>query len=174
VDKADQGPHPLAVAITGSFPSAFADQADKKEEAAKPGEEKKEEDKKEERLIKHSPPDARLVVVGSSSFVSDELLEISSQVGSDYVVNNVELVLNMVDWAVADTDLLTIRSRGSHTRILEIEEGARGKWEWANYGIMALALGAVVALTIFRQRAQEPIALDPRPAAAPADKEVQS
>jgi ABC-2 type transport system permease protein len=185
VDKADQGPHPLAVAITGSFPSAFADQADKKEEAAKPGEEKKEEDKKEddkkeERLIKHSPPDARLVVVGSSSFVSDELLEISSQVGSDYVVNNVELVLNMVDWAVADTDLLTIRSRGSHTRILEIEEGARGKWEWANYGIMALALGAVVALTIFRQRAQEPIALDPRPAGAAApdsadvDKEVQS
>ena len=85
----------------------------------------------------------------------------------------------MVDWAVADTDLLAIRSRGSHTRILEIEEGARGKWEWANYGIMALALAAVVALTLLRQRAQEPMALAPRPggvaAAAPAaeDKEVQ-
>src|SRR6185503_752280 len=75
VDKADQGPHSLAVAITGSFPSAFADQADdKKEEPAKP-DEKKDDDKKEERLIKHSPPDARLVVVGSSSFVSDEMLE---------------------------------------------------------------------------------------------------
>jgi ABC-2 type transport system permease protein len=181
VDKAEAGPHTLAVAITGSFPSAFADQAgaeekkedEKKEEPAKP-----DEAKKDERLIKRSPPDARLVVVGSSSFVSDELLELSSQAGSDYVVNNVELVQNMVDWAVADTDLLAIRSRGSHTRILEIEEGARGKWEWANYGIMALALAAVVALTILRQRAQEPIRLDPRPGGgstpAAAAKEVQS
>ncbi|HEU5058741.1 MAG TPA: Gldg family protein, partial [Kofleriaceae bacterium] len=183
VEKADAGPHALAVAITGSFPSAFADGAatpeDKKEDPAKPEEKKEgeaEADKKDERLIKRSPPDARLVVVGSSSFVSDELLELSSQAGSDYVVNNVELVQNMVDWAVADTDLLAIRSRGSHTRILEIEEGARGKWEWANYGIMALALAAVVALTLLRQRAQAPIALDPRPAgagAAPAGKEVQ-
>ena len=171
VDKADKGPHDLAVAITGSFPSAFADQedkpADKKEdgaEEAKPGEAKKED----ERLIKRSPPDARLVVVGSSSFVSDELLELSSQAGSDYVVNNVELVQNMVDWALADTDLLSIRSRGSHTRILEIDEASRGKWEWANYGIMGLALAAVVALTVLRQRAQEPIALDPRPGGAPA------
>lgn len=180
VDKAEEGPHALAVAITGSFPSAFADQAgadekkddEKKDEPAKPGEEKKDE-----RLIKRSPPDARLVVVGSSSFVSDELLELSSQAGSDYVVNNVELVQNMVDWAVADTDLLAIRSRGSHTRILEIEEGARGKWEWTNYGIMALALAAVVALTIFRQRAQAPISLDPRPGGGSqpaAAKEVQS
>lgn len=175
VDKADQGPHSLAVAITGSFPSAFADQADDKKAEAKKEEPAKPDEKKEERLIKHSPPDARLVVVGSSSFVSDEMLEVSSQVGSDYVANNVELVQNMVDWAVADTDLLAIRSRGSHTRILEIEEGARGKWEWANYAIMALALGAVVALTIFRQRAQVPIPLDPRPASAAAAKEeVQS
>lgn len=183
VEKADAGPHALAVAITGSFPSAFADAAaDKKEGADEPDDkkpeekkdEKKEEDK-QERLIKHSPPDARLVVVGSSSFVSDELLELSSQAGSDYVVNNVELVQNMIDWAVADTDLLAIRSRGSHTRILEIEEGARGKWEWANYGIMALALAVVVALTILRQRAQEPMALDPRPAGMPAApaKEVE-
>ncbi len=180
VDKAAAGPHALAVAITGSFPSAFADQPGKdeakKDEPATPDQAKS--DAKEERLVKHSPPDARLVVVGSSSFVSDELLELSSQAGSDYVVNNVELVQNMVDWAVADTDLLAIRSRGSHTRILEIEEGARGKWEWANYGIMALALAAVVALTILRQRAQEPIALDPRPGAASppaagAAKEVQ-
>ena len=178
VDKAEAGPHALAVAITGSFPSAFADQAgadDKKDDENKDEPAKPAEEKKDERLIKHSPPDARLVVVGSSSFVSDELLELSSQAGSDYVVNNVELVQNMVDWAVADTDLLAIRSRGSHTRILEIEEGARGKWEWANYGIMALALAAVVALTILRQRAQEPIPLDPRPGGgAAAAKEVQS
>jgi ABC-2 type transport system permease protein len=171
VDKADQGPHALAVAITGSFPSAFADQPDGKNDDKKP-EDKKPADKNDERLVTHSPPDARLVVVGSSSFVSDELLELSSQAGSDYVVNNVELVQNMVDWAVADTDLLAIRSRGSHTRILEIDEGARGKWEWANYGIMALGLGVIVLLTILRQRAQEPIPLDPRPAAA-AGKEVQ-
>ena len=180
VEKADAGPHALAVAITGSFPSAFGKTEDKPEEkkddAGKPPDAEGADEDKDERLLGRSPPDARLVVVGSSSFVSDELLELSSQAGSDYVVNNVELLQNMVDWSVADTDLLAIRSRGSHTRILEIEEGARGKWEWANYGLMALALAVVVALTILRQRAQEPMALDPRPAgaAAPAAaKEVQ-
>jgi ABC-2 type transport system permease protein len=185
VEKADAGPHALAVAITGSFPSAFAADAkaadkpgEKPDESGKPPDADGADDKKDERLLGRSPADTRLVVVGSSSFVSDELLELSSQAGSDYVANNVELLQNMVDWSVADTDLLAIRSRGSHTRILEIEEGARGKWEWANYGLMALALAVVVALTILRQRAQEPMALDPRPAggAAPAAaaKEVQS
>jgi len=119
-----------------------------------------------------------VVVIGSSAFVSDDLLELSSQAGSDYVVNNVELVQNMVDWAVADTDLLAIRSRGSHTRILEIEDDQRGKWEWTNYAIMGLGLALVVALTVLRQRSQEPMALDPRPehktGKAAADEEVSS
>jgi ABC-2 type transport system permease protein len=170
VDEKEKGPHPLAVAITGSFPSAFAGAAPEKKE--EPAPEAKPE-AEEERLIKRSPPDARVVVIGSSAFVSDDLLELSSQAGSDYVVNNVELVQNMVDWAVADTDLLAIRSRGSHTRILEIEEDERGKWEWTNYGIMGLALVLVVALTILRQRSQVPMELDPRPEAQ-SKEEVSS
>jgi len=169
VPAADKGPHPLAVAVTGGFDSAFADEkkpADDKSKppAAKPG--------GDERLIKRSPPDARLIVVGSSSFVTDELLELSQQAGADYVANNLELVQNMVDWAVADTDLLTIRSRGNHTRLLEVAPESRGKWEWINYGIVILGLGIVVASGILRRRTLVPIELDRR-AGAPVSKEEQ-
>src|SRR5690606_6105615 len=130
-------------------------------EDAEGGEDEGEEEPAE-RLIRRSPPDARVVVVGSSSFVSDELLQVSEQAGSDYVLNNVEMVQNMVDWAVADTDLLTIRSRGSHSRLLEIEPDARGRWEWINYGIMIVGLAVIIALTALRQRSQVPIELTPR------------
>lgn len=174
--EADRGAFPLAVAITGGFDSAVADEKkpepkkDEKTDPAKP-------EAAQERLIKRSPPDARLVVVGSSSFVTDELLGLSRDAQADYGQNNLEMVQNMVDWAVADTDLLSIRSRGSHTRMLEIAPDSRGKWEWINYGIMILGLGVVVAASALRRRTLVPIELDPRAkrgesdSAARADKE---
>ncbi|HUS68318.1 MAG TPA: Gldg family protein [Kofleriaceae bacterium] len=157
VPDGEKGPHGLAIAVTGSFPSGVAG-GDKKQDAPKEGE--PPAPAPEERLLKRSPPDTRVVVAGSSSFVTDELFELSRQAGADYVVNNFELVQNMVDWAVADTDLLAIRSRGVHTRLLEVTEDSRGKWEWTNYGIMVVALAAVIGLTLMR-RNQTPMELDP-------------
>ncbi|HKE18607.1 MAG TPA: Gldg family protein [Kofleriaceae bacterium] len=155
--KGDEGAQPLAVAITGSFDSLFAHQPAPKKDAKK-GDSKDES----ERLIERSPPDARVIVVGSSSFVTDELLELSQRAGADYVQNNLELVQNMVDWAVADTDLLSIRSRGTHTRLLEVAPESRGKWESINYGIVILGLGIVVAMSMLRRRTLVPIQLDQR------------
>jgi ABC-2 type transport system permease protein len=164
VADADKGPHPLAVAVTGSFDSLYAGKKpDAKKADDNKGEEKGEEDKdSDERLIERSPPDARVVVVGSSSFVTDELLQLSQQAGADYVANNLELVQNMVDWAVADTDLLSIRSRGSHTRLLEVDADSRGKWETINYAIVILGLGIVVMMGVLRRRTLVPIELDRR------------
>jgi ABC-2 type transport system permease protein len=170
VPEGKRGPHVLAVALTGRFDSAFAGAADKAagEKAAVEGAEEaadagKDGEDKDERWIQQSPPDARVVVVGSSSFVSDELLQLSDRARSEFALNNLELVHNMVDWAVADTDLLTIRSRGSHTRLLEIDPDERSKWEWTNYGIMGFGLILIIVLTVLRQRGQLPIELDPRP-----------
>ncbi len=157
--EGDTGPHPLAVAITGSFDSMFAGKQAKQPLDRKPVEGEKKDD---ERVIERSPPDARVVVVGSSSFVTDELLELSQRAGADYVANNLELVQNMVDWAVADTDLLTIRSRGSHTRLLEVAPDSRGKWESINYAIVILGLGIVVTMGVLRRRTLMPIELDGR------------
>jgi ABC-2 type transport system permease protein len=171
VAEGDQGPHPLAVAVTGSFDSLYAGKKpdakndEKKDDKAgdKKGEEAEGGDKEaDERLIERSPPDARVVVVGSSSFVTDELLQLSQQAGADYVANNLEMVQNMVDWAVADTDLLSIRSRGSHTRLLEVDPESRGKWETINYAIVVLGLGIIVMLGVLRRRTLVPIELDRR------------
>jgi ABC-2 type transport system permease protein len=158
--EGETGPHALAVAITGSFDSMFGGKKPTVPLDRKPAEKKDEE--KSERLIERSPPDARVVVVGSSSFVTDELLQLSDRAGADYVANNLELVQNMVDWAVADTDLLSIRSRGSHTRLLEVAPDSRGKWESINYAIVILGLGIVVTMSVLRRRTLMPIELDER------------
>ncbi len=156
--EGDTGPHALAVAITGSFDSMFGGKKPTAPLDRKPA----EKDDKSERLIERSPPDARVVVVGSSSFVTDELLQLSDRAGADYVANNLELVQNMVNWAVADTDLLSIRSRGSHTRLLEVDADSRGKWESINYAIVILGLGIVVTMSVLRRRTLMPIELDER------------
>jgi ABC-2 type transport system permease protein len=161
VAKGEGGSQPLAVAVTGSFDSLFAGKPQPQKEAKK-DDQKGDDAGDSDRLIERSPPDARVVVVGSSSFVTDELLELSQRAGADHVANNLAMVQNMVDWAVADTDLLTIRSRGSQTRLLEVAPDSRGKWESINYAIVILALGIVVTMSALRRRTQVPLALEPR------------
>ena len=164
VPAGDVGPFALAVAITGGFPSAFAydakPPADPTRPAAKPGDGATGND--DGRLLRRSSPDARLIVVGSSSFVTDELLQFSREAGSEHVLNNFALIQNMVDWAVADTDLLTIRSRGNYTRLLDVAPDAAARWEWLNYGIVVLGLGILVGLNALRRRTLVPIELDVR------------
>ena len=67
-------------------------------------------------------------------------------------LSNVELVHNAVDWALADTDLLTIRSHNSAARALTVDADARTTWRNANLVIATIALILVVALAWFRRR----------------------
>jgi ABC-2 type transport system permease protein len=152
---ADQkGSQALAVAVTGGFPSWAAGKQKAQQVAGAPG-----ADAAKSALIEFSPPDARLVVIGSSAFVSDDILGLSQQLGADLAAANVQLVQNAVDWALVDTDLLAIRSRASAVRALTVPEGERGRWEWINYGIAFLGLGLVVLATWLRRRAVKPLAL---------------
>jgi ABC-2 type transport system permease protein len=135
------------VAISGTFDSAF-----QKKDGGAAGAADKAADTGE-RLLERSTPDARLVVVGSSSFVSDAGLGLSSQGNSRQVANNLELVQNIIDWAAADTDLLAIRARGSVVRTLDdVSEDQRPWWEYGNYGIALAGLGLVVAIARIRRR----------------------
>jgi hypothetical protein len=88
-------------------------------------------------------------------------MQLSRQLGSDEAANNVRFVQNLVDWATADVDLLAIRSRGAETRTLTVPEDRRERWEWINYAIAVLALGAVIGASALRRRAVVPMALDP-------------
>jgi ABC-2 type transport system permease protein len=160
LEASDKGAQPLAVALSGSFASLAASAA-----RAQPSGETAE------RLLERSPPGTRVVVIGSSSFVSDEVIELSRSAGSEHVLNDLQLVQNLVDWAVADTDLLTIRSRGNYTRVLDVPEDERGRWELINYGLVALGLAGVIGATALRRRARGPMPLDPPGGGAGASRE---
>jgi ABC-2 type transport system permease protein len=108
-------------------------------------------------VIEHSPPDTRIVVFGSSAFVSDDLLQLARQLDSDFAQANVELVHNAVDWSLADTDLLAIRSRQAASRALTVAPAARDTWREANIAIAAIGLLLVVAFTALRRRSITPI-----------------
>lgn len=112
-----------------------------------------------ERKLVHSPPDARVVVFGSSAFASDLMLNIGRQFGSGLAASNLLLVHNAVDWAMADTDLLSIRAGGASSRVLTVDEGSYGTWELFNYILAAVLLGVVIAISWFRRKRVRPIEL---------------
>jgi gliding motility-associated transport system permease protein/gliding motility-associatede transport system auxiliary component len=139
----------LAVAVTGGFASSVAKpRADKPDPATPAG-------KDAPRLIEHSPADTRIVVFGSSTFASDLVQQLESPLSR----SNIELVHNAVDWSLADTDLLAIRSRNSATRVLTIGPDAAGGWRTANIVIAIAGLVLVVGIAWLRRRAVRPIAM---------------
>jgi ABC-2 type transport system permease protein len=149
-----KGSQVLAVAVSGGFASSVA-------KPAAPAQSSKEAPAAPEepaaRLIEHSPPDTRIVVFGSSAFVSDDVLSLAQQLDSDLATSNLELVHNAVDWSLADTDLLAIRSRNAATRALTVAPEARGAWRTANIAIALAGLLLVVGLAWMRRRAVQPI-----------------
>ena len=100
--------------------------------------------------IESSPESTRLVVVGSAEFLDDTVLSISQNLSRDRYLYNLQLVLNAVDWAVEDQDLLTIRSRGTYARVLpDLTREEQSFWEGLNY---AVALIGLVALGLLATR----------------------
>ena len=69
-------------------------------------------------LIERSPDNSRLIVIGSSEFLNDNVYQISASFGGDRFVSNLQLVSNAIDWFTEDVSLASIRSRGSTARIL--------------------------------------------------------
>ncbi|MBU0673844.1 MAG: Gldg family protein [Proteobacteria bacterium] len=166
----------LAVSGQGVFESYYVDHEDPrqaKEQGLEPesaaGEESaavddsakvEKESLLNEPIIRKSADSARLVVVGSSEFINDTVLGISRSMGQDRFMNSLGFLQNLIDWSVADDDLLTIRSRGAHARILEpLSRKAQTFWEWINYGLALLALVVVGALGSLKVRREEPMQL---------------
>lgn len=155
--------YPVAATITGRIPSYFSDKpsplfgADEGEEPDNANESKAEEDRTG-RTLKESTPEARLAVVGSSAFVSDLVSNFSSQIGGGLYRGNSQFLRNLVDWALADTDLLQIRTSGSLARTLKpLEEEQRSIWEIGNYVFALAALFIVVIVASTRRRRAKPI-----------------
>ena len=105
-------------------------------------------------VIGRSPESARLIVIGSSSFIADQTLGMIGAADGTRYANSVQFVANLVDWAVEDQALLTIRGRGHFNRTLPpMDENAQRVWEYANYAVAIFAvLGAFLLHFAWRAR----------------------
>ncbi len=172
--EGEQQAHPLAVLVQGSFtsffagkPSPFAEDAATDIEGDGAADTAASGPQPDAAVLTQSPASARLVVFGSAEFLDDFVLQLSSRLIQDQVLNNLQLAQNAVDWSVEDTDLLTIRARGTYTRLLApLSESEQGAWELGNYVVALLALLLTAGLWYLRRRNEEPMELS-EPSFAP-------
>jgi ABC-2 type transport system permease protein len=168
--EGEQASRPLAVSVRGSFESYFQDRPSPFEEGQElpeaqgptaPGEEPPAQGGEPVMgTIDASPDFARLVVVGSSEFLNDTVLEISQSLSRERYLYNLQFLLNAVDWAVEDEDLLSIRSRGTYARLLpDLTQEEQTFWEGLNYAVALLGLIALGVVWNMRRRGEEPIEL---------------
>ncbi len=143
---------PLAVLLEGAFTSYFADknspllnddkttEQDTQTPADKPV---------VTSIIKHAPKSARLLVIGSSDLVSDDVLYmIGAAAGSEYQ-GSLQLLANALSFAVDDSGLSSIRARAHFNRTLPpMDRSLQMVWEYLNYGLAALML---LALALWRK-----------------------
>lgn len=111
-------------------------------------------------IIEQSPASARMIIYSSSTFMDDFPLQLSSRLSQEAITNNLLLLQNSVDWALADTDLLSIRSRGNALRVLRVlSDQQKTAWEIASYIISALLLVAIYTFWQMHTRKVKPLFL---------------
>ncbi|MGC9349686.1 MAG: Gldg family protein [Anaerolineae bacterium] len=165
----DTKSYTLAVSARGVFESYFRDKPSpltEPEEGPEESEAETEEATPEPPAvagtIEVSPASARLVVIGSVEFVDDIVLELSATLGGDRYLNNLKLVQNSVAWAIEDLDLLSIRSRGTASRVLiPMAENEQSFWEVVNYVLALISLLAIGTVSSVRRRNEAPMELTP-------------
>lgn len=158
---AERKSYPIAAVLKGTFDSFYKGKADPTAKEGEAG-----------TVVERSADNARLIVVGSTAFANDLVLQLTRQAQS-----NLQLVQNMVDYGLEDVELLSIRSRGTFARtLLPLEPKQRATYELANYGVVLVALAALGAYTFTKRRRVQPIDLAPdsRPMAPRMDKGVEA
>lgn len=155
----EQESRDLAVSLQGSFASAFADRKDPR--LVSGGDNGASRPTPLASLLRVSPDSSRLVVVGSSEFISDTVISIAQSMGQERILNNLGFLQNLIDWCVEDEGLLSIRARGSQARVLEsLSRQEQAFWEWLNYGLALAALLVVSWYGSRRHQREKPMELD--------------
>lgn len=159
----DRQAQPLAVVVEGTFTSFFKDKPSPFEAAAEGEQADATAQPVTEPaggLIESSPETARLIVVGSSEFLNDTVFQITSSFSRDSYLNNLQFVQNIVDWATEDTDLVSLRSRGTTARTLDpLTDQQETQWEVLNYAVALIGVVVIGAMWQWRRRAEKPMAL---------------
>jgi ABC-type uncharacterized transport system involved in gliding motility auxiliary subunit len=93
--------------------------------------------------------DAKLIVVGDGDFAVNGQGQQAQQLTPD----NVNLLVNAVDWLSDDTGLIELRTRGVTSRILDqIEDGRKNFLKWLNVLLPVLLIIAYGILRAQRNR----------------------
>ncbi|HEX5056207.1 MAG TPA: Gldg family protein [Gammaproteobacteria bacterium] len=105
------------------------------------------------RIIEKSPDSSRIILFGSTGFISDQILNLESRsLGTQYI-NPAQLVANSIDWSLEERALLSIRGRANFSRMLEpMSKDVQMFWEYLNYGLGLLGL---VVVWLLRRRADK-------------------
>ncbi len=98
-------------------------------------------------VVDTSPASARLILIGSASFLSDAAMNLATQATQTVYTKPLELVQNAAEWSLEDRGLLALRGRGQYSRLLEpLDSGERVFWEYLNYALALVGLGLVYLL----------------------------
>lgn len=161
----DRGRKALAVLVEGRFSSPFAGQPSPllSESAPDPADAETETDSDDPQeadaeqappvisgVIESSPESARLILIGSSSFLTDTAISLANEAMQSRYLKPVELVQNALEWSLEDRGLLALRGHGQFGRMLEpIAQQRRLFWESLNY---VLAVGALALVYVLHRR----------------------
>lgn len=89
---------------------------------------------------------AKLVIVGDGNFVVNGQGQQAQQQSPD----NINLLVNSVDWLSDDTGLIELRTRGITSRLLDqIDDGKKNFWKWLN---VLLPVLLIIAYGIIRSQ----------------------
>ena len=92
----------------------------------------------------------------SNDFLRDQTLTIAnSAIGSEYR-GSMDLIANTIDWALEDSGLLSIRSRGHFNRTLpSVSYNSQLFWEYLNYGLLTAALILIALVRGYRKKIKQ-------------------
>jgi ABC-2 type transport system permease protein len=168
----DRGVKTLAVAMEGRFTSAFAGkpspllpepedkqaaegdqaQADPEDPESKADPESPPKKPVVSGVIESSPGSARLILIGSASFLTDTAISLANEATQTRYLKPIELIQNAVEWSLEDRGLLDLRGRGQFSRLLEpLRREGRIFYEYLNYG---LALAGLLLLYWLARRSR--------------------
>jgi ABC-2 type transport system permease protein len=103
-------------------------------------------------LLQHSPESARIILYSSNDFTDDQILNGQVMASGTQYLGPVELLLNTLDWALQDDELLKIRSRAHFNRTLPpMERRGQAIIEYLNYGLALLWLGLLAIIHWLRK-----------------------
>jgi ABC-2 type transport system permease protein len=144
--------HKLGVLLTGVFGSYFSGQdSPLLEEPVTDDPESQDSDQAESKdsvvissVIEKSSESARLLVISSNDFLSDQSLQMVGSSDGTLYMNSPQMIVNFVDWALEDESLTSIRARGNFNRtLLMSNETSQRIFEYVNYILAILSVLAV-------------------------------